>query len=332
MSVPSADIDVPSSSYRGLVAPEEMRRLCQPATWRVVRDLALIWVQIVAAVGLYLVYPAVWTYVAAFVLVAGGQHGLMLATHEFAHFSLFPKRRGLNDVLGTWLFGAPAGIPMRVFRHRHFKHHRTYSTDEDPKTIYRHDLRGTGLFREILRSLSGVEFVCHVLEARAEELREKAAGRPGPSSLRDLPPLVVVQGGIFAGFWLLGHPWLYVGLWLLPLVTLTDLLQKIRSAMEHRPLQEDQGTAPESGYYGGTPGPFVRTVRASLWERLVVCKLNFGYHAEHHLWPQVSYQYLPALRERLEAAGAFDDPRYGRERTYFSTLYHLWRPGTRPAR
>ena len=119
----------------------------------------------------------------------------------------------------------------------------------------------------------------------------------------------------------------YAGLWLLPLVTLTDLLQKFRATMEHRPLHEDQGVAPESGYYGSTPGQLVRSVRASLWERLFLCKLNFGFHAEHHLWPQVSYQYLPALRARLESAGAFSDPRYGREETYFAALYRLWRPG-----
>jgi fatty acid desaturase len=84
--------------------------------------------------------------------------------------------------------------------------------------------------------------------------------------------------------------------------------------------------SPGSGYYGGTPGPFVRTVRASWWERLLICKLNFGFHVEHHLWPQVSYQHLPALRTRLEAAGAFGDPRFGHEDTYCSALRKLWRP------
>ena len=61
MSGPGADIDGPPSSYRSLVSPEEMRRLCQPVTWRVVCDLALIWVQVVAAAGLYLAFPGGWT-------------------------------------------------------------------------------------------------------------------------------------------------------------------------------------------------------------------------------------------------------------------------------
>jgi fatty acid desaturase len=331
MNGPGTDIAGPPSAYRSLVLPEEMRRLCQPVTWRVVRDLGLIWLQILAATALYVAHPAPWTYGVAFALIGGGQHGLMLATHEFAHYSLFPGRRRLNDLLGTWFFAAPSGIPLRTFRQRHFKHHRTFSTADDPKTFYRHDLRGSGLLRTVLRSISGWEFVSHVLEARAQETRERAEGRPaGPGLSRELPPLAVTQCALFAGFWIVGHPWLYVTLWILPLVTLTHLLQMFRAAMEHRPPVEQQGTAPGSGYYGETPGPFVRTVRASALERLFICKLNFGFHVEHHLWPQVSYQFLPALRERLDAAGAFTDPRYAREPSYVSTIYRLWRPRGEP--
>ena len=88
------------------------------------------------------------------------------------------------------------------------------------------------------------------------------------------------------------------------------------------------GADPASGYFGGTAGSFVRSVRASWWERLLVCKINFGFHAEHHLWPQVSYQYLPVLRQRLEQAGVFGDVRFDREETYGSTLYKLWRPAS----
>lgn len=327
MSQPAADIEVPQSSFRSLVGPDEMKRLRQPMAWRVGLDLALIWLQIVVAVGVYLVHPAWWTFALAFVGVAGGQHGLMLATHEFSHYSLYPNDRRRNDFLGTWLFGAPSGIPLQIFRHRHFKHHRTYSTDDDPKTVYRHDVRGIGLAIEILRSLSGYEFVAHALEARAQEAREAAAGRPGPSPLAALPSLALAQGVLLLAFTVVASPWLYFTLWLLPLVTLSDLLQKIRALMEHRPLEVAAQDRSIGAWYGGTPGPFVRTVRASWIERLLICKLNFGFHVEHHLWPQVNYQHLPSLRERLEQGGAFDDPRFGREDNYFATLYKLWRAG-----
>lgn len=320
-----SDIEVPQSSFRGLVSADEMARLRRPVAWRVWRDLALIWLQLALSIGLYLAHPAWWTFALAFVGVAGGQHGLILATHEFSHFSLFPDRRRLNDFLGRWVFGGPAGIPLDLFRHRHFKHHRTYSSEDDPKRVYRHDVRGWGLAREVVRSLTGVEFVHHALEASRQQAREAEQGRTAPSPLAALPPLVAAQLVLLGLFTALASPWLYFTLWLLPLVTLADWLQKWRALMEHRPPADRRGRSPGSGYFGGTNGPFVRTVRASWWERLLVSKLNFGFHAEHHLWPQVSYQHLPGLRRRLEAAGAFDDPRFGREASYLATLMRLWR-------
>lgn len=314
------------SSLRALITAEEMRALTRPSGWRVARDLTLIWVQVVAAGALYVLHPAWWTYVGAFVLVAGGQHGLALATHEFAHYLVWPTKRQANDVLGAWLFGAPVGIPLAIFRHRHFEHHRTFSTDDDPKTTYRHSVRGLQLFREVVRSLTGWEFVQHARLARARHVHDAATGKPGPSLAGAVPALLGAQATLALLLTLAGGPWLYVTLWLLPLITLAQLLQTLRAIVEHRPLEERMNAAPGSGYYGGTTGPFVRSVRASWWERLLVCKLNFGFHAEHHLWPQVSYQHLPVVRERLEAAGAFDADPFDREDTYGSALYKLWRP------
>lgn len=311
---------------RGLVTAEEMRAFSRPSGWRLARDLMLIWAQVLAAAAIYVLHPAWGTYAVAFVLIAGGQHGLALATHEFAHYLVLPKNRRLNDALGAWLFGAPIGIPLAVFRHRHFEHHRTFSTDDDPKTTYRHPVRGVHLLREIARGLVGWEFIAHAVEARARHAREAAAGTPEPPIAAAVPALLATQGTIALAFTLVASPWLYVTLWLLPLVTLTQLLQTIRAILEHRPPEEQLGRHPQSGFYGGTPGPFVRSMRASWWERLLLCKLNFGYHAEHHLWPQVSYQHLPALRRRLDEAGAFDDDRYDRETTYASALVKLWRP------
>jgi fatty acid desaturase len=314
------------SSLRALITGEEMRVFSRPSGWRVARDLMLIWVQIVAGGALFVLHPAWWTFLGAFVLIAGGQHGLAMATHEFAHYLVSPGKRRLNDVLGAWLFGAAVGIPFAIFRHRHFEHHRTFSTDRDPKTVYRHSVRGVRLLLEIGRGLAGWEFIGHARIARARHARDAAAGSHGPSLVGALPPLLAAQSAVALVFTLVASPWLYVTLWLLPLVTLSQLLQTIRAIIEHRPLDEDMGASPGSGYYGGTVGPFVRSVRASWWERLLLCKMNFGFHAEHHLWPQVSYQYLPVLRDRLEQAGAFGDARFAVEDTYGSALRKLWRP------
>ena len=138
---------MPEKPLGALVTTAEMRAFSRPSGWRVARDLMLIWAQVIAAGAVYVLHPTWWMYALAFVLMAGGQHGLALATHEFAHFLVLPKNRRLNDLLGAWLFGAPVGIPLAVFRHRHFEHHRTFGTEDDPKTTYRHSVRGVHLLQ-----------------------------------------------------------------------------------------------------------------------------------------------------------------------------------------
>src|SRR5688572_31683811 len=174
-------------SLRALITAAEMRAFSRPSGWRVARDLALIWVQVVAGGALYVLHPVWWTYVVAFVLIAGGQHGLALATHEFVHYLVLPGNRRVNDLVGAWCFGAPVGIPLAIFRHRHFEHHRTYSTESDPKTVYRRSLRGVKLLVEIVRDVSGFEFVHHALVAQRRHTRVAVAGAVGPRVWRAIP-------------------------------------------------------------------------------------------------------------------------------------------------
>ena len=52
-----ADIATPQSSFGGLLSPVEIRRLRRPSAVRLVRDLALIWLQILSALALFAVWP-----------------------------------------------------------------------------------------------------------------------------------------------------------------------------------------------------------------------------------------------------------------------------------
>jgi fatty acid desaturase len=321
----------PAVSLRGVLSTEELRRWNQPNTARAIFDLALIWVQILGAIALYVWLPHPLTFVVAFVLVAGGQHALYLGAHEFAHCLVFPRNRALNDFVGKWFFAAPALLPFAVFRHRHFAHHRLYSTDRDTKTSYRCDWRGSGLLRQVAKSLVGWEFLDAVREVLVREQTDAVDGSPGPSTREALPPILIVQFVLLAAFALV-DPFLFLWLWILPMVTLAYLFSKIRTSMEHQPLDSEGGVDPEGLYFKGTPGPFVRTVKASWLERLCVCKINFCFHAEHHLWPTVSYQYLPRVHERLIERDSYSDPRFGLDDTYASTIAKLWRPRAQSAR
>jgi fatty acid desaturase len=305
---------------RALLSPEERRAWSAPRRGPMLVHFLAVWAQAAGAIALYAAWPGPVTMAAGVLLVGGAQHGLALVTHEFAHYLVLPRRRRLNDAIGAWLFAGPAGLPLAIYRARHFDHHRMYSTEDDTKTLYKREYRGRRLLLEGLRSLFGIDYAGQALRTlrwRKDGLRT----RGGAAALaRDLVPLAGSQAAIAAVLCLV-DPLAWAVLWLLPLLTVAQLFSKLRSAVEHHPLEAESGQEPGGPYYKGTAAPFARSVRASLLERLFFCKVNFCYHREHHLWPQVSYQYLPRLRRRLrERDGAL-----GPEDTYFTTLLRFWR-------
>jgi fatty acid desaturase/SAM-dependent methyltransferase len=314
------DILVPAQPA-GILTTEEIRTYRRPAAWRQTLDFGLVWAQIVIGVAVFGFLPGPFTFVVAILLISGGQHGLALVTHEFSHYNVVPGNRRLNDWLGTWLFSAPGGIPFTLFRHRHFLHHRYYSTDRDTKTFYRRDIRGLRLWSEAV-NITLFEYFRHVFAVRGRMKSEsETPGAAGPGLIEILPPLIVTQGLIFAALYPI-HPLAYFFLWLLPLLTVQTLLVNLRAITEHQPPRSLGGDA-NSPYFLGTPGPFVRTVGANLFDRLFLCKINFGYHVEHHLWPQINYQFLPEVHRRLVERGLFTDPRFGLETSFTSNIFKL---------
>lgn len=287
-------------------SPAERDAFRTPRVAGMIRDLSLIWLQAVAGIALFVLHPGVGTYLVTLVLVGGAQHGMGMVAHECAHRLLLPRSRRLNDWLGAWLFASPVLLPYGVYRQRHLAHHQLVSTDDDTKTIYRRDIRGWRFLLEAARSLSARDFVHQSIEAVRRGRQRGPGTDPAAFAARlrgDLRRIVVVQGLLFAALsatvrWR-GLPVGYLLLWALPLMTMSFWFSKLRSIVEHQPLAADARPDAASPYFKGTPTPTLRSVRPVLPERLVLSKINFHFHAEHHLWPWVSYQHLPAVSARL---------------------------------
>ena len=307
----------------GILSREEIKAWRRPSAWGQVIDFGLVWMQILLGIALFAWSPGILTYVVAAFLISGGQHGLALITHEFSHYNVVPRNRKLNDFLGTWLFAAPGGVPFTLFRHRHFLHHRYYSTDQDTKTMYRRDIRGIKFWPEILK-ISVLQYITHAFGVlRGMRKESEAPVAAGPGWLEIFPPMIITQAVIFSALWRI-HPYAYFFLWLVPLLTVQTLFVNLRAITEHQPPRA-LGGDPGSPYFLGTAGPFVRTVGANLFDRLFLCKINFGYHVEHHLWPQINYQFLPAVHQRLIERDVFSDARFGLEDSFTSNILKLAR-------
>ena len=292
-----------------ILTTEEVKAYRRPAAWRQAFDFGLVWAQIFAGVALFVWSPGILTYIAAVLLI-----GWRSARTRTGCARVYPLQRDSQEspaqrFPGNLLFGAPGGLPYSLFRHRHFLHHRHYSTERDTKVIYRRDIRGINLWIELVKKLVGFDYFSHVflvLRRMKSESGLPAAG--GPGLLEILPPMVITHIVIFAAFWLI-HPLAYFFLYLVPLLTVNLLFTNFRAITEHQPPRSLGGMA-NSGYFLGTAGPFVRTVGANLFDRVFLCKINFGYHVEHHLWPQINYQFLPAVHQRLLEHDVFADPRF----------------------
>jgi fatty acid desaturase len=282
-----------------LIEAEEAKAWRQPRSLELLVDLTGPWIQIALAITASALAPRPVVLIPAFLLIAGAMHGLNCITHEFAHNLVFPRRRSLNDAIGRWVFAASGGLPFDFYRARHFEHHRLVGTARDTKLLYQRDFSGWRMGWEVLLSLSCFDYLWQVVKvlSRKPDAGEKRADE-GKSFAADVAPVMLVQTVIAAVFIAAWGVLPYLALWVWPLMAAT-LFGKLRSAVEHSPLRKDWGREGSSPFFRNTAVPVVRSVVATPFERLFLTKVNFNYHREHHLWPGISYQYLPAAYDRL---------------------------------
>jgi len=285
---------------------EERHHYRRPKTLRLIFDLSLPWVQAILGCTLFIAYPFFWSWLVAIVIIAGAQHGLSLIAHEGSHLLIRPQNKRMNDLIAAYLFAAPTLLPFNVYRQRHVIHHRLVSQAGDTKNVYRRDWRGWRFFAEVIRSLSGLDYLLKArdaLHAGKSDVYEQFDA----NLRRDQRSILIVHAIIFLVFTLFdpfyyGIPTYYFILWLWPLITVSFLFAKIRALIEHQPPRTEVSETPEPQetlYFMNTPGPMLRSVKATWIERLYLSKINFHYHAEHHLWPWISYQYLPEMNSRI---------------------------------
>jgi fatty acid desaturase len=251
--------------------------------------VALAWAVALAAIGLFWLHQAWWSFALAFIVVSSRQQALLNCEHEAVHRKFLPNRRW-NDLVGTFLCAAPVGSPFGAAQARHLSHHRLLGTDEDPdRELHSGANKETrrGLVRYFLNGLLGGYAGMVLMGPRAP----KAAARAG-SPLRDLASLAIVQGTILAGLWVAFDWWVYFALWAAPLASVTALCHLVRSFVEHA-ISRSEERGPHANR--------LITIRSTWLERALVSPYNMNYHAEHHLLPSVPAPRLKKLQERLAA-------------------------------
>jgi len=241
-------------------------------------------------IAYYLNVP--WFYVVAFILVGARGQSLFILQHETMH-GLISYNKKLNEAMGI-LLSAMLGTQFYTGRKMHMLHHRFVGTDEDPNIVYHgiNDKRpGYAAWIFFIKNMLGwrliglVRSVARTVFAKLGII--KPPSQPAHAMLRvtsreqmiDLAALFVVQLVIFIGMSLVAHPLIYIGIYILPLSTLTCLFEALRSFSEHvLPLGTASNAVEEKrGFF----------MKASPLELFFISQFDFNYHHVHHQYPNI---------------------------------------------
>jgi len=251
------------------------------------------WGVIALAITAYILFPNPWVFAAAFLIIGSRQHGIAILAHDAAHGVLF-ETKAINEWVGKYLLSAPYGGDMLAYRHYHLKHHRYAQSKDDPDLPLSAKFPTTkaSLVRKFLRDVSGLTF----LRLRLADWRMRKRGQrmPGTEAFHKSSklPFWISNAFLFGMFILIGHPWLFLTLWLLPLWTWFFACLRLRNIAEHGMTTTDDN-----------PLTHARTTYANIIERILFAPYWVNYHVEHHAYMFVPCYRLKALHKEMIAAG-----------------------------
>ncbi len=268
------------------------------------------WGLILAAAAVYVIAPNPLTYMLAVAVIGSRQLGLLILMHDAAHGAL-ARSPTLNIRLAQLACAWPTLADTPVYRAYHLKHHTRTQQSDDPDIILtgHYPISPASLKRKLLRDLSGktgyAQRKAQLLHACGPA--EWALPHRLAHFWRQLGPQMLANAALFAFAAMVGHPWLYVALWLVPLLTWQQLVLRIRNIAEHAVVR-------------AADDPFgnARTTLANPLERLFIAPYYVNYHLEHHLVMWAPCYRLPLLRRYLFDNGFGD--RIETEEGYLAVL------------
>lgn len=294
MTASTADAkQAPRVGARELLSPDQLEIVRKRSNWRAIGLVLHAWLVIFAAMALFVWWPNPFTFLLAAAIIGARQLGLSILMHDGAH-DLLLGSKAWNMRLSQWLCAFPTFADTVAYRHYHLKHHAFAQQVDDPDLVLSAPFPITrkSLYRKVFRDLSGRTG----LQQRLAQLRNAWAPE-GLSAAdhvrkfgRDLGGPLAANSVLFAGLALAGHWYLYPVLWLLPLLTVYQMVLRIRNIAEHAMVPDDND-----------PFRNARTTLASPLERAFLAPYWVNYHVEHHLLMWVPCYNLPKFHTFLQA-------------------------------
>jgi fatty acid desaturase len=316
---------------RKKLPPEVIAKLTALSPWRSTLAIAGNVAILAAAIAVALVWRNPLLTAAMVVVIGTQQHGLFILAHDAAHYRLYANR-SLNDFMGR-LIGAVVGISMCTYRVIHRLHHNHLYQAQDPDTaIHGGYPRGRAyLVRKLMKDLTGVtayKNYAYFFGAPALNTETHVAQRPlddtserlRAEARADRRSVIIVQLAMPALAFAGGFGVEYLLLWVLPLLTVIQVILRLRAICEHGAVTDLS-----------SPLTAARTNLAPWTVRWLLFQHSVNYHVEHHLYPGVPHYRLRALHEELAARGILKGAEICRLSDTLRRVFAERRPGQTPA-
>lgn len=265
--------------------------------WRALAALAADWGLIAAAFTSAIVWPHPATYLLAAILVARTQLALAVMMHESAHGTFLPSRT-VNNIVGQAFAAGPLCMSLRTYRAGHLQHHRAPMTHDDPVAIVfginDYPVTRRRLVARLLGDLFGMAYFVTAFKFARGDYRGvlPKVAKSRRYAAWEVFTMVASNGSLFGVLAWCGHPWLYLGLWTLPSLTLLPFFGRMRAIMEHAGLVE-----------GADQRQNARTIVRRSWQTFLFGPHAIHYHIEHHLHARLPFYSLGKVHGQMAAAG-----------------------------
>ncbi len=275
------------------------------------RYVLTTWLAIAATAALWQSIDGAW----ALLLIPGIaviQHALLNVVHEASH-GLLLRDRDWNERVGNLFAALPIAHTVASYRLTHLDHHNYLRTPQDPSSyVTRPGLSSGEIRRTLLFLLCGRlvwELAARTLLGRRLEVEAKADRETMQTTDRSrLLAVAIFNAGALAVCFALDMPGFWAA-WIVTVMTVTPVLDGIRTIVEHR-------TAPGDTRLAFHTRSHHRNVLVS-----ALMAPFFQYHWEHHLFPSLPHHQLARLHRLLieqEVPGA-RPPEGG----FFAVLWRL---------
>jgi fatty acid desaturase len=255
-------------------------------------ELALAWAVVIGAAWAATAIGHWAATVIAILIISPRQIVLALLLHEQVH------RLGVRGRWGDLCVNVFVSYPLLAttvedYAEVHLRHHKFFMTSRDPDFIRKSGPDWTfpmppkKLLKLLLRDLASLNTIELIRGKTAPKGAEFQRPNPTPKWVR--PVFYISATALIT--WL--HAWTAVLLyWVLPILTLTQVLVRLLAAAEH-----------EYGHEGAGVHHVTPLVRFTWWQRILVPDLNFLLHIYHHNHPGVSFSMLPKVHAIYDAEG-----------------------------